>query len=385
MSMIMRRPSIAIVGAGPAGLTAARILQQHAWDVSVFDADASATARDQGGTLDLHPDTGQLALQRAGLLPAFMARARHDDQGNRLLDHRDAAILFDHVPAPDEPQRPEIDRGVLRTLFLDALAPDTVQWNHRLLDVTRAPDGRLETHFAGRASRSFDLVIGADGAWSRVRRALTPAMPAYSGVTFVELQLDDVDHAHPAIAALVGHGTMFVLHDGKGLIAQRNGNARIRVYAGLRIDARDDFAADVQTRRGKAHLLRHFAGWAAPLLALLEDADAVTAVRPIVALAPGLRWPAQRGLTLVGDAAHVMPPVGVGANLAMLDAADLALVLVDAGAGWEQAVADYEDAMLTRAAAFASEAQVGFAEMFGPDGAGTFLAHMQVSAAPARP
>ena len=381
----MPRPSIAIVGAGPAGLTAARILQQHAWDVTVFDADASATSRDQGGTLDLHPDTGQLALDRAGLLPAFMALARHDDQGNRLLGHRDAAILFDHCPAPDEPQRPEIDRGVLRTLFLDALAPHTVQWDHRLVDVTRTPDGRWQTHFAGGTHQTFDLVIGADGAWSRVRRALTPALPAYSGVTFVELRLDDVDRAHPASAALVGHGTMFALHDGKGLIAQRNGNAQIRVYAGLRTGAGDDLAADVQHGIGKQRLLRHFAGWAEPLLALIQDADAIAAVRPIVALAPGARWPAQRGLTLVGDAAHVMPPVGVGANLAMLDAADLALALVNAGEDWAGAVADYEAGMLARAAALAGEAEKGFAEMFGPDGAATFLAHMAVNATPARP
>lgn len=380
----MSRPSIAIVGAGPAGLTAARILQQHAWDVTVFDADASATGRDQGGTLDLHPETGQLALERAGLLPAFMALARHDDQGNRLLGHRDAAILFDHCPAPDEPQRPEIDRGVLRTLFLDALTPDTVQWDRRLLDVARMPDGRWRTHFAGGTQQTFDLVIGADGAWSRVRRALTPALPAYSGVTFVELRLDDVDRAHPASAALVGHGTMFALHDGKGLIAQRNGNAQIRVYAGLRTGAGDTLATDVQHGIGKQRLLEHFAGWAAPLLALVQDADAITAVRPIVALAPGTRWPAQRGLTLVGDAGHVMPPVGVGANLAMLDAADLALALVNAGEDWAGAVADYEAGMLARAAALAGEAEKGFAAMLGPDGAGTFLAHMEVNAAPAR-
>ena len=204
-------------------------------------------------------------------------------------------------------------------------------------------------------------------------------------MTFVELRLDDVDRAHPAIADLVGHGTMFALHDGKGLIAQRNGGAQVRVYAGLRTGAADDMAAAVQKGDGKAHLLRHFAGWAAPLLALVEDADAIAAVRPIVALAPRWRWPAQRGLTLVGDAAHVMPPVGVGANLAMLDAADLALALVETGAGWAQAVADYEEAMLARAAGFAGEAQAGFAEMFGPDGARAFLAHMEISAAPARP
>lgn len=69
-------PRIAIIGAGPGGLLCARVLQQRGLAVTVYDADASAEARNQGGTLDLHADTGQIALREAGLLDDFFALAR---------------------------------------------------------------------------------------------------------------------------------------------------------------------------------------------------------------------------------------------------------------------------------------------------------------------
>jgi len=367
----MSHPSIAIVGAGPAGLTAARILQRHGWRAAVFEADASPDARDQGGTLDLHADAGQRALARAGLLDAFLACARHEDQDTLVLDHRTAATLAAERPAPGEGRRPEIDRKVLRDLLLDALAPDTVRWGHRLRDIGLDPDGRRRLHFDGQPSQAFDLVVGADGAWSRVRRALTGVQPDDTGIVFVELRIDDVDTQHPRLARLVGRGTMFALHGGQGLIAQRNGGGQLRIYAAL--------PAAAPAGITRAWLLERFTGWAPALLALVTQADAIAAVRPIVALPPGTGWPSAMGLTLVGDAAHVMPPVGVGVNLAMLDAADLAEALV-AAPDWRRAVQDFERAMLARAGAVAEEARLGFAAMFGPDAPRALLEHMGMDA-----
>lgn len=370
-------PSIAIVGAGPAGLTAACILQKHGWAATVFEADTAAASRDQGGTLDLHADTGQIALERAGLLPAFLAIARHEDQQNRLLDHRSGATLAQDGPAPGEGERPEIDRRALRDLLLEPLAAETVRWGRRLKEIATGSGGRHRLRFEDGGSESFDLVIGADGAWSRVRPALVDAQPVYTGVTFVELWIDDADARQPTLSQMVGHGTMFALHAGHGIVAQRNGGGHIRVYAVLHT------SPDESARTGiplagitRADLLRRFDGWFPALLDLIAKADAIAAVRPIVALPPRLRWPPRRGLTLVGDAAHVMPPVGLGVNLAMLDAADLAETLISAG-DWVEAVTRFEEAMLDRAAPLAEEALIGFAEMFGPDAPRAMLEHMR--------
>ncbi|RRA49842.1 NAD(P)/FAD-dependent oxidoreductase [Acidipila sp. EB88] len=372
----MQHPKIAVVGAGPAGLTAAIILSRHGWPVTVFEADAGARSRDQGGTLDLHPDDGQLALSKAGLLEEFWKIARHEDQGERVLDALTGKVLHEETPEPGQGNRPEIDRLALRDLLLSALKAQDVKWNAQVLSVVAHPAGgqglQLDTGIVG----PFDLVIGADGAWSRVRAALTEVLPVYSGVTFVELWLSNVDALHPDIAALVGRGTMFALHNGQGIIAQRNGGGAIRVYAAFHTTPEEGDRPDrTLARINKADLLRRFTGWAPSLCNLIERAERIAAVRPIVALPPGLGWTHQPHLTLVGDAAHVMPPLGTGVNLAMLDAAELAEALVTSEQ-WQSALVVWEKAMLRRAEILAQQTREGFAEMFSESGQASVLQHV---------
>lgn len=95
---ITQTPRIAIIGAGPGGLICARILQQHGITAAVYDRDAGPAARDQGGTLDLHADNGQIALREAGLLEEFFQLARLEGQEMRQMDPA-GTILFHHVPS----------------------------------------------------------------------------------------------------------------------------------------------------------------------------------------------------------------------------------------------------------------------------------------------
>ncbi|MFF4104776.1 FAD-dependent oxidoreductase [Streptomyces sp. NPDC001903] len=378
-------PRIAIIGAGPGGLTCARVLQRHGIAATVHDQDASRSARDQGGTLDMHPDSGQEALREAGLLDEFLAWARPEGQQMRLAG-RDGRVLFDAVPpesgagAEARDGNPEIDRGRLRGLLLDSLEPGTVRWGHKLTHVEPLTEGVHRLHFADGATVEADLVVGADGAWSKVRRRLSDATPVYTGVTFVETGLDDADTRHPALAALTGEGTLMALDDNRGFIAQRNSHHHIRVYVGMRTDedwhrsAGLDLADEGAVRDA---LLKEFTGWGANLLRFITDSDTGYTNRPLYALPVPHTWQHTPGLTLLGDAAHLMSPFsGMGANLAMLDGADLARALIDGTTTTDDAVRAYEALMLPRSAAAAEGAAEGIAGAFAPDSAAQVLAHM---------
>ncbi|WP_437328869.1 FAD-dependent oxidoreductase [Sorangium sp. So ce381] len=359
-------PRIAIVGAGPAGLTTARVLRQSGIAATIFDADIGANARDHGGSLDLHSDSGRVAIKLAGLEEAFRAKARFEDQGTRLVAHASATIVHDSRPE-DIDARPEIDRRELRELLLDSLAPGALHWGKKLVRVESVSDLQRLV-FEDGTTDDFDFVVGADGAWSKVRAALTDVRPVYTGVTFFECWLDDVDARHAELAALLGHGTMFALHGRKGIVAQRNAHGHVRVYVVIHVP--DTWGAELLRSAGiaaaKKVLCAHFEGWAPALIAFIERSGDHLASRPIHALPPDFAWTSNSGLTLVGDAAHLMPPVGVGVNLAMQDAADLAVAL-SSGPAWRVAVRAHEENMIARAQALAPEAAAGFQEMFGAD------------------
>src|SRR5438105_2094048 len=175
--------SIAIIGAGPGGLMCARVLQLHGIDVAVYDADASAEARDAGGTLDLHADSGQIAIEDAGLLDEFNALARPEGQAKNRLDQH-GTVLAAFVPDENDNAAPEIDRGQLRAMLAGHVEPGSLRWEHRLVAATLLGNGTHRLKFANGVTSVVDLVIGADGAWSRVRPLMSEAEPRYAGVSF---------------------------------------------------------------------------------------------------------------------------------------------------------------------------------------------------------
>ncbi|MCC2278164.1 FAD-dependent monooxygenase [Streptomyces sp. ET3-23] len=349
-------PRIAIVGAGPGGLVCARVLQQHGVPVTVFERDTDPDSRSQGGSLDIHDDTGQVALRAAGLFEQFLALSRPEGQEWRMYDRH--ATLIRHDKAGDgDLSRPEIDRGQLRALLLDSLAPGTVRWGRPVESVTPLPGGTARLHHQDGTAEEFDLVVGADGAWSRVRPALSAARPAYTGVTMVEALYDDVDHRHPGIARLVGRGTMSAKAGSRTIFLQRNSNGHVRAYASFR--GPEDWHAGLDladTEAVRARLLGLFEGWDESLLDILRNNEGGFVNRPQFVLPVPHTWERVPGVTLLGDAAHLMPPAGVGANLALLDGAELAQAVVG-HATVDEALRAYEGVMLPRAADNAKFAQ----------------------------
>ncbi len=346
---------ISIIGAGLGGLTLARVLAVHGIGATVYEAEMSPAARTQGGMLDIHEYNGQLALRAAGLFDEFRRIIRAGGEATRVLDGH-GTVLLDQ---PDEGTgaRPEVARGALRRLLLDSLPSDTVQWGRKLTTARALGNGSHELTFADGSTVTTDLVVGADGAWSKVRPLLTDVKPTFVGTTYVETYLFDVDVRHPATAAVVGDGAMLALAPGKGIVAHREASGVLHTYVAL--TKPKDWAASIDftdSNAAKARVAAEFDGWAPELTALITDGETELVPRIIHALPAGQRWQRVPGVTLLGDAAHLAPPDGEGANFAMYDGAELGKAIALHPSDLEGALSEYEEPMFVRSAAAAVEA-----------------------------
>ncbi|WP_051187158.1 FAD-dependent oxidoreductase [Nocardia tenerifensis] len=357
-----RATPVTIVGAGLGGLTLARVLHLHGIAATIYEAEASPMARGQGGLLDIHDYNGQLALQTAGLMDEFRGIILEGHQAMRVVGP-DGTLLADHAD-DGSGGRPEVYRAELRQILLDSIPAGTVQWGHKLSEVRPLGAGRHELTFANGATVTTDLLVGADGAWSRVRPLLTAAVPEYAGAAGIETYLFNADVNHPATAKIVGDGSMIAQGPTSELFAHREKNATLHAYAILTrplewfdtIDFTDPAAAT-------ARIVREYEGWAPELTALITQTDTAPLLRPQYTLPTGQTWDRVPGVTLIGDAAHLAPPNGEGANFAMLDGADLAKAIAAHPTDPETALTQYELTMFPRAAHLPQEA-LDFHESF---------------------
>ncbi|PIL23161.1 hypothetical protein GSI_14470 [Ganoderma sinense ZZ0214-1] len=376
-------PRIAIIGGGPAGLTLLLTLHRRGIPATVYEREPSIHSRAHlGGMLDLGHDSGQRALRENGLGPAFARHSRPEADAFRICDP-DGHILVSkdgEQNADLDPLdlRPEIDRVVLRRIMVDAAPQGSIKWGYALASVRELGNGtgERELTFANGHTAVVDVLVGADGGNSHVRPLVSPAAPIYHGVSGAEVSVLPEVAKKPELAdavALVGAGSMYAMGRGQTFMTQLNGDGRIRVY--MLFTTPEDWTMPGDAEEARRVLLEKYEGWAPAMRRLVEHCDdGAMYVRPMYHLPIGHKWEHVDGVTLIGDAAHLMSPfAGAGVNLAMLDALELGITLAEAisegksVAEREAAVARCEKERLEAAKEFAEIANANLQASLGPD------------------
>lgn len=319
-----------------------------------------------------------------------------------LIADKDGTVL--HADDGGLESRPEIARHNITRLMLEIVPEEAIRWQTKIVSARRAErtgETTLELQTVGKGAtvlETFDLVVGADGAWSKVRALLTDVRPLPSNLHYVTAIIQNITTRFPALAERVGKGTYVALANGHGLMGQRGTQDSSMVSFFINdTDMGADHISKLgeltigETRKTLLEEDRLFGEYGPKLKELAntafdeeiknKGAEAKLEIKPLVRLPAGHRWESKSGVTLIGDAAHVMlPTAGEGVNCAMWDALDLSEVI---GRAWEQSqggdlqfqtvldplVSKFEDKMLARAAEFSQEASRNAEMMFGRDGA----------------
>jgi len=355
--MLQKGKKITIIGAGPGGLTLARLLQLKGVDVKVYERDKDKSVRQQGATLDLHEDSGLLAIRNAQLLEEFKKLFRPGADVLRLVDSRLKIHLDGHLEDKaddfgDETHRPEIDRAPLRDLLIGSLQEGTIVWNSKFTDLKPYANG-WDIYFENGNSTYADLVIAADGANSKIRKYITGIQAVYSGVTIVEGNIYNAEKNAPRLWELTKGGKVFAMGGSKTIILSAKGEGSLSFYTGTKEN--EDWVRtcgiDFEKKQQVYEWFNiRFGDWSNEWHELFETDESYFVPRPQYHFPINQSWTALSNLTMLGDAAHRMPPyAGEGVNQAMKDALELTEALTNNHfENVQEAIASFEKKMCLR-------------------------------------
>ncbi|KAL6885810.1 putative monooxygenase [Trichoderma evansii] len=377
--MSLSQMPIAIIGAGPAGLALARLLELASIDYIVFERDDSAAFYNEcssSGTLDIHKDLGQVALKEAGLLEEFQSIARYDVP-IKITDAQ--GIIQADIPGDGNTDKPEIDRKDLRNLLLGSIPASRIRWGCPVQHVQKENDGYISIHTNGRVESGFRLVIGADGAWSKVRKQVILIEPQYTGTHFFTTFIRPGNPTYSSAASMVGKGNYLAMSKGRQIFLHYLGDESYHLSVGVKLPGSQNMKRSTvlhdPSMLWDSLLQNEFAGWAQELTEFIKSSTLNFRSWPLYSTPEtSLPWKYTSGLTLLGDAAHLTVPTGDGVNNALYDSAELAKQIIKHGVDkLEAAVVDYEKAMLPRAIKAIEKGHWFIQNFFGADTPQDFL------------
>lgn len=380
--MLLENKQVAIIGGGPGGLTLARLLQLQNVNVKVYERDLNKNARVQGSPLDMHDNSGLAAIRKANLFEEFRTNFMPGADKTLLLDEQATVFYSDHETNVGEDFgneyfRPEIDRGVLRKILIKSLQPETIVWDSHFISMEPQNEGWL-LHFKNGLSVYADLVIGSDGANSKIRPYITDIKPFYSGITMLEGNIYESEKAAPNLHSLLNGGKIMAFGNEKNILMGQKGGGALGFYVSFKTDENWSFNSGLDYA-DKEQILEWFKNaypeWSTVWHELFENVSVPFIPRPINCIPLDQTWETLPNITIIGDAAHVMPPfAGEGANMAMLDALELSENLTsDKFTAIQQALANYESNMLKRGSESAQESLENGEKMHSKDALKTML------------
>ncbi|CAD0006408.1 FAD-dependent oxidoreductase [Flavobacterium salmonis] len=380
--MLLENKQVAIIGGGPGGLTLARLLQLQNVNVKIYERDLNKDARVQGSPLDLHDGSGLAAIHKAELFEEFKNNFLPGADKSLILNEKAEIFFSDHETNIDqdfgnEYFRPEIDRGALRKILLESLPPETVIWNSHFVSMEAENEGWL-MHFKDGNSVYADIVIASDGANSKIRPYITDIKPFYSGIVMLEGNIYESKKNAPNISSLINGGKIMAFGDTQNILLGQKGGGDLGFYISFKADE-NWIKANGLDYTDKTQMLKWFKNeypaWSPFWYELFENVSAPFIPRPIYCMPLNQNWDALSNLTMIGDAAHVMPPfAGEGANMAMLDALELSECLIsDKFKTVQQAISGYESIMRERASVAAKESLENSEKMHSKDALKTML------------
>ncbi|ATL41845.1 NAD(P)/FAD-dependent oxidoreductase [Elizabethkingia sp. HX WHF] len=367
--MLLKDKTIAIIGAGPVGLTIAKLLQQKGVNVNVYERDKDSQTRIWGGTLDIHKDSGQKTLKEAGLLEKYFALAT--PMGATITDEKGNILSVKQVTLDNQYDNPEINRNTLRTMLLDNLTENTVIWDQKCIHTEVSQDKWL-LHFENGTYALADFVIEANGGMSKIRKYVTDTLVEDTGTMIIQGDIPQPELNTAEFFRFCNGNRTMTSHQGHLLVVNPYNNNELSYGIILKKpDPQDTSTPNLQdTESIRKFLLKRFMHWDQLYKRLLKSTPSFRSL-PIRKFSLEKPWKNNRPLpiTLIGDAAHLMPPfAGQGVNTGLIDALILSNNLTNGKfESIQSAINDYEKQMFIYASKAQSESCENERLMLQPD------------------